>query len=287
MKNANQTIPASQSARSWFLASRPKTWIASLSPVLIGSAMVEGPFHWGLFALAILFALGMQITANLANDYFDFIKGADTAQRQGPTRAVQAGLIAPQTMLQASLGAFSLALAIALPLLWKASFAFLPLALAAILCGFFYTGGKKPLGYLGLGEVLVFFFYGPVAVCGTALVLVGEIPASALFASIIPGALSCAILCANNLRDADLDRAAGKMTLIARFGKQFGQIEYALCLALSILCAGRWAILLALLSIPPLSIVFKEQEQIGKVLPLTARLLMIYTVLFVIETLFL
>ena len=290
-KNASQISPSFlEDLKVWVQASRPKTLIAGISPVIVGGCLAlqkQGTTSPLWFGLCLLFSLVIQIAANWANDYFDFVKGADTAARKGPTRAVQAGWIAPLQMRNAAFGAFLCAFLIALPLLARIGFVFLPLALSAIASGILYTGGKKPLGYLGLGELLVFIFYGPVAVCGTFLTLTGSLSIEALTTSAIPGLLSCAILCANNLRDASEDRKAKKMTLVARFGDRFGQIEYLLCLVLAALLSWKLAPIVLLFSIKPLQIVFQKKDEIGRVLPLTARLLAIYTVAFTCETLFL
>ena len=284
MKNANQTIPASQSARSWFLASRPKTWIASLSPVLIGSAMVEGPFHWGLFALAILFALGMQITANLANDYFDFLNGADGPTRKGPERAAQMGWLTLPTLRFGAILTLTLSLAIGLFLALRVGLWSLPIVACAGLAAWYYTAGKQPLGYLGLGELLVFPFFGPVAVVGSYYLQTLQAPPAVWIASLPPALLSCAILAANNLRDRDSDAAAGKRTLVVRYGLTFGRWEYALLILLAALipmAIGVYATLLLIpAALPCLHIAFRRTEH-APLLPGTALLLMLYTLLFI------
>lgn len=294
MKNANPTFLSSPSAlRAWILAARPKTLIAGISPVLIGLAIASAYQSLSpLFALlCLLFSLSLQIGTNWANDYFDFCKGADTPNRKGPARAVQSGWITPKAMRFGGMIAFSASALIALPLLWRIGFVFLPLMLLCIACGILYTGGKRPLGYLGLGELLVLFFYGPVATCCTILAQLLFIPNEAWIASLAPGLFSCAILAINNLRDADEDHKANKLTLAARFGTSFARREYAACLFLAamvpaaLVIYGKSPFLLSIwllipLAIEPLRIVFHHPQNLNRALALTARLLALYTVLF-------
>jgi 1,4-dihydroxy-2-naphthoate octaprenyltransferase len=184
-----------------------------------------------LLLCTLLFALSVQIGTNFANDYFDFLKKADTQERIGPLRAVQQGWVLPSTMLQATKIAFGFAVVFALPLLWKAPLWSLAVVPLAILFGILYTGGPKPLGYLGLGDILVFLFFGPIATCGTNYLQTGAFHADVLIASIAPGLFATALLVANNLRDAKTDVKANKNTLVVRFGPLFGRLEYTLCLS--------------------------------------------------------
>lgn len=230
MRNGNPASSASPSVlRSFILASRPKTWIASISPVCIGAFMAS-EIEKVVFALTILFSLFIQIGTNYANDYFDFINGKDTKLRAGPKRAVLEGWIAPESMLVACMVTFGFAFLFAIPLMMMAGFWSFILAGACITFGILYTGGPFPLGYLGLGELLVFPFFGPIATCGTYFLQTQELNSTVFIASLAPGLISCAVLIANNLRDEKSDRATGKMTLVARFGKRFGMVEYALTL---------------------------------------------------------
>lgn len=234
-RNDPQILPDSPSAlKAYFLASRPKTWIASCSPVCIGAAFVPH-IDWLVFSLTLLFSLFIQIGTNFANDYFDFINGADSKMRNGPKRATQEGWIAPETMRRATFAIFAAALLIAVPLMVIAGLWSLFLAAACVIFGILYTGGPKPLGYLGLGELLVFIFFGPVATCGTFFLQTGVVTLPVFIASLAPGFLSCSILIANNLRDEKSDRAAGKRTLVVRFGRFFGSCEYALSFFLAFL----------------------------------------------------
>lgn len=294
MKSENPTTHASPSAlKSFVLASRPKTWIASLSPVFIGTAMAEEP-TLALFIPTLLFSLFIQVGTNYANDYFDFINGADTNLRNGPKRATQEGWVTPRSMWLASLTMFSLAILIAIPLMILAGLWSLFLALACVAFGILYTGGPRPLGYLGLGETLVFLFFGPIAACGTYFLQTKTLTAPIFIASLAPGLLSCSILIANNLRDEKSDRIAQKNTLIVRFGRTFGSWEYTL----SILLAASIPILLvtlynapaslliassiALFAIPSIkkAFTFRDPLELISVLQNSALLLMLYTLLF-------
>lgn len=233
LKNENPTFPSSKgSLKAWFLASRPKTWIASMAPVFTGTLMAEKISLFYFFS-ALLFSLLIQIGTNFANDYFDFVKGADTDKRVGPKRAVQQGWISKDAMKQGIKIVFSLALLISLPLMIKVGPISLIVVFFSILFGIWYTGGSKPLGYLGLGELLVFIFFGPVATIGSYLLQSGFIHEKALIASLPMGLFSCALLIANNLRDHETDSLANKKTLVVRFGTLFGSLEYAFCIAFS------------------------------------------------------
>lgn len=235
MKNVSPISNASPSAlKAFILASRPKTWIASISPVLIGAAFIS-EVNSSILLLTLLFALFIQIGTNFANDYFDFIKGADSHLRNGPKRATQEGWIEPKTMLLASLTVFSLALFFAIPLMTIAGLWSLFVALLCVAFGILYTGGPKPLGYLGLGEIFVFVFFGPVATCGSFFLQSGLVTMPVFLASFVPGLLSCTLLIANNLRDEKSDRIAKKNTLIVRFGRSFGSWEYTCCVILAAL----------------------------------------------------
>lgn len=228
MKNESQILLGSPGfLKALFLASRPKTWMAGISPVLIGTflAQKQGSISYKIFILTLLFSLFIQIGTNFANDYFDFLKGADE-QRVGPKRATQEGWIKPFTMLKATFISFAFALFIALPLMIQAGPWSFFLACLCILFGVLYTGGPKPLGYLGLGELLVFSFFGPFAVLGTYYLQKEMVPLALWVAGLAPGCFSSAILVANNLRDGPTDKEVGKKTLVVRFGKTFGKFEY-------------------------------------------------------------
>jgi 1,4-dihydroxy-2-naphthoate octaprenyltransferase len=241
------------------MAARPKTLPAAVAPVLLGTAMAyaDGGFHAVSALCAFLGALLIQIGANLANDYFDHAKGADTAVRLGPTRVTQAGLIAPGKVLAASVAAFALACVPGLYIVIRGGWPFVVVGLASIACGILYTAGPYPLGYLGLGDLLVLVFFGPVAVAGTYYVQALELSRPIMIAGFGPGLLSVAILTVNNLRDVDQDREAGKKTLPVRFGRTFAKAEYLACFVVACLGVpagmaignGRWWVLIAALTL--------------------------------------
>jgi 1,4-dihydroxy-2-naphthoate octaprenyltransferase len=220
---------------AWLLAARPKTLPAAIAPVLVGCAVAwrEGGFVPLAAMAALAVALLLQIAANLANDVADFRRGADTAERLGPVRAAQSGLISAQQLTAATALVLGATVIPGLYLVWRGGPVFAALGLLAMLAAVAYTAGPKPFGYLGLGEVFVFLFFGPVAVVGTAYVMTRETSSLALAASIPMGCLITAILVVNNLRDIDTDRAAGKRTLAVRLGIGGTRWEYAGLLLLS------------------------------------------------------
>lgn len=277
----------------WFLASRPKTWIASISPVLIGAFMSKSWDNTYVF-LCLFFALFLQIGCNFANDYFDFIKKADTEERIGPKRAVQQGWICASKMKQAFIIVLSFAFLLSIPLIIKVHPLCLILSLISILCAIYYTGGKKPLGYQGLGEILVFLFFGPIATIGTYTVLNGNVTTDVVLASLSPGLISSALLIANNLRDKKTDEVANKKTIIVRFGETFGKILFSICLiAPCFLAAVLWiffnaphnllsAFCLIFMAMTIIKMAFKAQnpKQYVQLLPLTSLFFLFYTLLF-------
>ena len=213
----------------WLEAARPRTLPAAVAPVLVASALAwhDRLFSASASALCLLFALLVQIGTNFANDYYDFLKGADTAARVGPRRAVAAGLVSPATMRGAMLGVFALAFAAGLGLLPWGGPRLLVVGVASIACGTAYTGGPWPLGYHGLGDVFVFIFFGIVAVCTTYFVQTGTVTLEAGLAAVGIGVLAANILVVNNYRDAETDAAAGKRTLVVRFGRRFARGQFA------------------------------------------------------------
>ncbi|MEO7035621.1 MAG: 1,4-dihydroxy-2-naphthoate polyprenyltransferase [Polyangiaceae bacterium] len=280
---------------AWLLASRPKTLSAAAVPVLVGTAAASARGHvsWGTALAALVAALLLQIGANFANDVFDFEKGADTAERLGPTRAVQAGLISPTSMRRGMLLVFALALALGVYLMTVAGWAILLIGIASIVSAIAYTGGPYPLGYHGLGDVFVFIFFGLVAVCGTVYVEIGQIPVLSWFCALPVGALATAILVVNNLRDRQTDLGAGKRTLAVRFGRGFALAQYRSLLGVSyavpvLLAVFRVAapeVLLPLLSVPlalktERAVSSTEGRALNALLAATAKLLLIFGVLF-------
>jgi 1,4-dihydroxy-2-naphthoate polyprenyltransferase len=278
---------------AWLDSARPKTLIAGISPVLIGSsiASLEQAISWKILIFCLGFSLSLQLAVNWANDYFDIVKGTDTAHRKGPIRPVHCKTLQPKTMLHAALIALIAAAAFSWPLLARVGFVYWPIALLSMVCAILYTGGPHPLGYLGLGDILVFIFYGPIATAGSVLAQLHSIPAATWIAAIIPGSLACAMICVNNIRDVDEDLRARKMTLAARYGKKFGAVEYAVCLLAAmitpLLLIGQSMptnLIAAWILIPftgePLQIVFQGRSDYNRALALTARLLFLYTLIF-------
>lgn len=215
--------------RIWLAACRPRTLPAALAPVMVGSAVAahDHRFDPAAAGLCLLFALLVQIGTNFANDYYDFLHGADNANRVGPRRAVASGLVRPEAMRRAMLAVFIAAFLSGLGLIHWGGPWMLAVGLASILCGAAYTGGPWPLGYHGLGDVLVFLFFGLVAVGVTYFVQAGRLSAHALLAGVPMGLLAANILLVNNYRDADTDAAAGKRTLVVRFGRGFARVQFA------------------------------------------------------------
>ncbi|MBN1218592.1 MAG: 1,4-dihydroxy-2-naphthoate polyprenyltransferase [Anaerolineae bacterium] len=217
----------------WLLAARPKTLPAAAAPVVVGTAVAinERVFSLWPALAALLGALFIQIGTNLANDVFDYKKGADTTARLGPMRVTQAGLLTPQEVLVGMWLTFGLAALAGLYLIWVGGWPVVAIGVLSITAGIAYTGGPFPIGYKGLGDLFVFIFFGLVAVCGTYYVQAGTVGAMAVWAAVPMGLLATAILVVNNLRDIDTDRAVGKKTLAVRLGVKGTQIEYLLLLA--------------------------------------------------------
>ncbi|MBP6864511.1 MAG: 1,4-dihydroxy-2-naphthoate polyprenyltransferase [Candidatus Didemnitutus sp.] len=247
-------------ASVWIEAARPKTLPAAVIPVLVGTAFAwaHGAAHFGKATVCLIFALLVQIGTNFANDYFDFVQGADTPQRVGPRRAVAAGLVSPQRMLVATAMVLGLAFATGLLLVIEGGWWLLPIGVASIVCAIAYTGGPYPLGYNGLGDVFVFLFFGLVAVGATFHVQAGGAPLDVLLAGAGVGLLAANILVVNNYRDAETDARAGKRTLVVRFGRRFALWQYGLSVAfalavapaLALACGYRWPVLAVLVLLP-------------------------------------
>jgi 1,4-dihydroxy-2-naphthoate octaprenyltransferase len=222
--------------RIWLEATRPRTLPAAVAPVLVGSALAarDGAFHAAAALLCLGFALLVQIGANFANDYYDFVNGADTAARIGPRRAVASGLIAPEAMRLAMVAVFAAALAVGFGLVARGGPSMLLIGAASVACAVAYTGGPAPLGYLGFGDLLVFVFFGMVAVPTTYFVQTGRAAPGVFLAAVPIGLLAANILLVNNYRDAETDAAAGKRTLVVRWGRGFARIQFAVSWAIAL-----------------------------------------------------
>ncbi|WP_040158223.1 1,4-dihydroxy-2-naphthoate polyprenyltransferase [Nigerium massiliense] len=206
----------------WIEGARLRTLPAAFSPVLAGTAVAvfyDG-FRWERALLALVVALALQVGVNFANDYSDGVRGTDSAElRSGPQRLVGSGVASPAVVKRAAFGCFAIAAAAGLALtLMTQAWWLLAVGAAAIVAAWFYTGGKHPYGYAGLGEVFVFVFFGLVAVAGTTFVQLGRVPEASWWAALAVGSLACAILVCNNLRDIAGDAQVGKRTLAVRLG---------------------------------------------------------------------
>jgi 1,4-dihydroxy-2-naphthoate octaprenyltransferase len=219
--------------RIWVMAARLRTLPAAIAPVLVGTSLALGAGHFDPFAFlaALLGAVFIQVGTNLSNDYSDARRGADTEDRLGPVRVTAGGLVPPSQVLLATYVTFGLAVACGVYLVAVAGPGLLLVGAASILAGVLYTGGPRPYGYEGLGEVFVFLFFGLVAVVGSYYVQVQDLPWEAFVCAVPVGLLASAILVVNNVRDIDTDRRAGKRTLAVRLGRERTRRLYAAMLA--------------------------------------------------------
>lgn len=280
--------------KNWILAARPKTLLAALSPVSIAAmlAIHDGNFHlWSMLA-ALLCAVSVQIGTNFCNDYCDFFQGADTDDRKGPTRAVQAGLISPRSMLIATILMFAITAAASYGLSLRAGWPFLLLGTMSILLGVLYTAGRYSLAYLGIADPFVLIFFGPVAVAGTYYAQSLELDWSTVVAGLGPGLIATGLLVVNNLRDIDEDRVADKRTLAVRFGATFSRFQYTACIVISALVPivfaafrNEWTPSIAsLVLLPGLFVIARVWRNDGialrPYLGMTAGLLLLFTILF-------
>ena len=223
------------SAAHWLAGARPRTLPAAISPVLAGTAIAvyDDAAVWWKALLALVVALALQVGVNYANDYSDGIRGTD-ADRVGPLRLVGSGTASPGAVRRAAFLAFGVAGVAGLVLAATTAWWLVVVGALCVLAAWFYTGGSKPYGYLGLGEVMVFVFFGLVAVVGTTYVQTQEWQAAAWYAAVGIGAIACAILVANNLRDIPTDRGAGKITLAVRLGDARTRLCYVLLMLVAL-----------------------------------------------------
>ena len=217
------------------MAARPRTLPAAVAPVLVGTSLawVEGSIDWLAFAAALLGALFIQVGTNLSNDYSDARRGADTEERLGPVRVTAGGLVPPRQVLIATYASFGLAVLFGIYLIAVAGPVLLLIGAASILAGVLYTGGPKPYGYEGLGELFVFTFFGLVAVTGSYYVQRLSLEWEAFALAVPVGLLASAILVVNNVRDLETDRKAGKRTLAVRLGRRRTRILFGAMIAVS------------------------------------------------------
>ena len=230
-------------ARQWLAGTRPRTLPAAVVPVLIGSgvALGYGRFSWWRALLALAVALALQVGVNFANDYSDGVRGSDE-RRVGPVRLVAAGLAPPRQVVSAAFLCFFVAGAAGLALAAVTAWWLVAVGAACVAAAWFYTGGPRPYGYHGLGEVFVFAFFGVVAVAGTAYVQMDRLSWLGLAASVPAGLLACALLIVNNLRDIQGDTLAGKRTLAVRLGDARTRMAYVLTVLAPFCCAALIAI---------------------------------------------
>lgn len=239
------------SFKPWLLAARPKTLPAALCPIVFAAAVAarEGINDVRLLFIIAVCAVVIQVICNYANDLYDFLKGADTEARIGPLRAVQAGLISPTAMKRALGVLVVIAVLLGLVLARAGGWPIVGIGVLSLLAAFAYTSGPLPLAYVGLGELFVLIFFGPVPVYGTLLILTGRASFPPLAVSVGISAIATALLVVNNIRDREQDAVAGKRTLAVRCGEPWCRYEYGACIALSFV-----ALLVAYRSGAPLGI---------------------------------
>lgn len=278
--------------RAWVIAARPRTLTAAVAPVLVGTGLAahDAALAPGPAAAALLGAILIQIGTNLANDYYDFVRGGDTADRVGPLRVTQAGLLPPSAVGRAMIVVLAAAMLPGAYLVAVGGWPIVWIGLASLACAVLYTGGPYPLAYHGLGDAFVFVFFGLIAVGGTYYVQALSWSADALLAGAGLGALSTALLVVNNLRDIETDARAGKRTLAVRLGRAGTRAEYALLLAAAAaappvgVAVFGWpptalaALLVAPLCVSPLRAVMTATEPRALIAALggTARVLALY-----------
>lgn len=218
---------------AWVQAARPKTLSAAAAPVLVGGGLATAHGTLALLpvAAALTGAILIQIGTNFANDYYDFVRGGDTPDRVGPVRVTQAGLIPAEHVWRGMVGVLAAAASVGVYLVFVGGWPIVWIGLASLFCAVAYTGGPYPLAYHGLGDPFVFVFFGLIAVGGTYWVQALAVPGDVLLAGVGMGALSTALLVANNVRDLDSDTSAGKRTLAVRLGRNGSRVEYAVLMA--------------------------------------------------------
>jgi 1,4-dihydroxy-2-naphthoate octaprenyltransferase len=288
----------SRSARGpgiWLQGARPRTLVASVCPVLVGTAVAASQgrlLAWRALAAGVV-SVAIQVGVNYANDYSDGIRGSDTPARLGPVRLTASGLASPSQVRRAAAIAFALAAVAGLALAVAVDLRLLLVGVACILAAVLYTGGPRPYGYAGFGELSVLVFFGLVATVGTAYVQLERVPLLAVAASFPVGLGAVAILLANNIRDLDGDRAAGKRTLVVRLGRARSRALFvatvaAMFLLVALIGLARQPALVALAALPlaagPLRLVCRREDGPGLVAALagTARLQLVVSALLTV-----
>lgn len=280
----------------WLVSTRPRTLPAASAPIIMGLALAFYDVRISVLiaVFTLISALLIQIGTNLANDYFDFIKGTDTDKRVGPVRLIQAGMIKKNEMLAAFIITFAIAIFFGVFLVMRGGYPVLIIGFFAVLFGILYTAGPAPLGYIGLGDIFVFIFFGLISVVGTYYLQALRVNYVVFIASIAPGLLSIAILTANNIRDIKTDSQSGKKTLIVRFGYNFGIFEYLFCviaahlipIVLVLITRSHYfsliSVLAIILAIKPVKLILlkSDPKSLIPVLGRTSQMLLIFSVLF-------
>ena len=278
---------------NWLIAIRIKTLPAAISPVILGTALAfhDGNSNSFILFMTLLAAVLIQIGANFANDVYDFEKGSDRADRLGPQRATQSGLISPADMKKAMWKIFALAIGVGFYLAYVGGWPIVIIGLASIAAGIAYTGGPYPLGYHGFGDIFVFLFFGLIAVPGTYYLQTGSVTEFSLWLGAVMGMLATAILVVNNLRDRDADIISEKKTLAVRFGETFSKIQFILLVMLPFVLPfhlwrqwNKMSFLLTIFTLPIavhliIQLFNNTGADLNKVLAGTARFLFIFTLL--------
>jgi 1,4-dihydroxy-2-naphthoate polyprenyltransferase len=293
--NAAVPAPPPSGIRLWIAGARPRTLGAAVAPVLVGTAAAYaevGDLSWIRAVLAMVVALALQVGVNYANDYSDGVRGTDK-DRKGPVRLTASGLATPGEVRAAAGIAFLVAAIAGLALAIIVTLWLLLVGVAALVAAILYTGGPKPYGYLGLGEVMVLVFFGFVATAGSAFVQLEQVPAAAWWGSLTVGLMACAILMANNVRDVATDTVSGKRTLAVRLGEHRARQLYVVSIVVAFLAVipialdFPWA-LLAFLAVPlaivPVRLVLQATEppQLVAALIATGRLELVTAVLLTV-----
>lgn len=272
----------------WILGARPRTLPAAITPVVVAVAIAYPTFDFINALLALLVGLSLQIAVNYANDYSDGIRGSDT-DRVGPTRLVASGLATPSEVKKAAFLAFAIGAMAGLHLANRTSYWFIAIGAVAIFSAWGYTGGKNPYGYRGLGEIYVFIFFGLVATLGTYYGQTGEITIEAIMAAISNGAVSCALLAVNNIRDIEGDAKVNKRTLAVRLGDTRARRFYMFLIFIAIFTSFTVTIFAALGIFPALKLLneikFRKGKELIAVLGATGKFQLILGGLISIGTL--